>query len=161
MPEISAGHLHHLLTKPLNGCGTACDCQRVATLPPSPASRPGQAHRRLIRQPGLRFPTYRDSHRGDTRRLAGRKRPSRSPLLPRRHWLSGVCEATEVKEEGMPVVTRRVGEALVIMAGDQPIEITMLGVRGGQIRIGAKAPQDIKVLRKEIEHTPPRINTAS
>lgn len=61
----------------------------------------------------------------------------------------------------MLVVTRRVGEALVIMAGDQPIEITMLGVRGRQIRIGAKAPQDIKILRKEIEHTQPRINTAS
>ena len=47
----------------------------------------------------------------------------------------------------MLILTRRVGETLVI-AGN--IEITVLGVKGGQVRIGVKAPRDVTVHREEI-----------
>jgi carbon storage regulator len=45
------------------------------------------------------------------------------------------------------ILTRRVGETLSI--GDN-IEVTVLGVRGGQVRIGVKAPRDVAVHREEI-----------
>jgi carbon storage regulator len=35
------------------------------------------------------------------------------------------------------------------MIGDE-IEITVLGVKGGQVRIGVKAPRDVTVHREEI-----------
>jgi carbon storage regulator len=47
----------------------------------------------------------------------------------------------------MLILTRRVGETLVI--GDN-IEITVLAVKGGQVRIGVKAPRDVTVHREEI-----------
>ncbi|TXH05349.1 MAG: carbon storage regulator CsrA [Nevskiaceae bacterium] len=47
----------------------------------------------------------------------------------------------------MLILTRRVGETVVI--GDN-IEITVLGVKGGQVRLGVKAPRDVTVHREEI-----------
>ena len=47
----------------------------------------------------------------------------------------------------MLILTRRVGETLVIA---ENIEITVLGVKGGQVRIGVKAPRDVSVHREEI-----------
>ena len=47
----------------------------------------------------------------------------------------------------MLILTRRVGETLTI--GDN-IEVTVLEVRGGQVRIGVSAPRDVVVNRKEI-----------
>lgn len=47
----------------------------------------------------------------------------------------------------MLILTRRVGETLVV--GDD-ITITVLGVKGNQVRIGIKAPQDVAVHREEI-----------
>lgn len=47
----------------------------------------------------------------------------------------------------MLILTRRIGEVLVI--GDN-VQITVLGVRGNQVRIGVDAPKDISVHRKEI-----------
>ena len=47
----------------------------------------------------------------------------------------------------MLILTRRVGETLTI--GDN-IEVTVLEVRGGQVRIGVNAPRDVVVNRKEI-----------
>jgi carbon storage regulator len=45
------------------------------------------------------------------------------------------------------ILTRKVGETLTI--GDN-IEVTVLEVRGGQVRIGVSAPRDVVVNRKEI-----------
>jgi carbon storage regulator len=47
----------------------------------------------------------------------------------------------------MLVLTRRVGEALMI--GDD-ITITVLGVKGNQVRVGVTAPRDVAVHREEI-----------
>jgi carbon storage regulator len=47
----------------------------------------------------------------------------------------------------MLILTRRTGESLKI--GDN-IEITVLGVKGNQVRIGINAPKDVPVHREEI-----------
>ncbi len=47
----------------------------------------------------------------------------------------------------MLILTRRVGESL--MVGDD-ITVTVLGVKGNQVRIGVNAPRDVAVHREEI-----------
>ena len=47
----------------------------------------------------------------------------------------------------MLILTRRVGETLVV--GDN-VTVTVLGVKGNQVRIGVNAPRDISVHREEI-----------
>jgi len=47
----------------------------------------------------------------------------------------------------MLILTRRVGETLMI--GDE-ISVTVLGVKGNQVRIGVNAPRDVSVHREEI-----------
>jgi carbon storage regulator len=49
--------------------------------------------------------------------------------------------------EGMLILTRRVGETLMI--GDD-VTVTVLGVKGNQVRIGVDAPKDVAVHREEI-----------
>lgn len=47
----------------------------------------------------------------------------------------------------MLILTRRVGETLMI--GDE-VSVTVLGVKGNQVRLGVNAPKDIAVHREEI-----------
>lgn len=54
-----------------------------------------------------------------------------------------------VKKDGvMLVLTRSVGERLII--GDGEIKLTILDVRGNQVRLGIDAPKNIAVHREEI-----------
>jgi carbon storage regulator len=47
----------------------------------------------------------------------------------------------------MLILTRRVGETL--MVGDE-VTVTVLGVKGNQVRIGVNAPKEVSVHREEI-----------
>lgn len=47
----------------------------------------------------------------------------------------------------MLILTRKVGET--VMVGDN-VSVTVLGVKGNQVRVGINAPKDVSVHRKEI-----------
>ncbi|MDP6673395.1 MAG: carbon storage regulator CsrA [Gammaproteobacteria bacterium] len=47
----------------------------------------------------------------------------------------------------MLILTRRIGESVVI--GDD-VDVTVLGVKGSQVRLGVKAPKEVAVHREEI-----------
>ncbi len=54
---------------------------------------------------------------------------------------------TDDRLNDMLILTRKVNESLIV--GDN-ITITVLGVKGNQVRIGVDAPKDVSVHRKEI-----------
>lgn len=58
----------------------------------------------------------------------------------------------------MLILTRRVGETLMI--GDS-VTVTVLGVKGNQVRIGITAPKDVAVHREEIFQRLHKDDTAS
>ncbi len=47
----------------------------------------------------------------------------------------------------MLILTRRVGETLMI---GEAVTVTVLGVKGNQVRVGITAPKDVAVHREEI-----------
>lgn len=58
----------------------------------------------------------------------------------------------------MLVLTRRVGESIVI--GDE-IVVTVLDVRGDQVRVGIAAPRSVRVHREEVVRQVERENAAA
>ena len=57
------------------------------------------------------------------------------------------CEQSWPKEGCVLILTRQLGETLMI--GDQ-ITVTVLGIKGNQVRLGVNAPKNIAVHREEI-----------
>lgn len=49
----------------------------------------------------------------------------------------------------MLIVTRKVGEVIVI---NENIRVTVLGVKGTQVRVGIDAPLDVNIVREELLH---------
>ena len=47
----------------------------------------------------------------------------------------------------MLILTRKSGESLII---GEDVSVTVLGVKGNQVRIGINAPKDISVHREEV-----------
>jgi len=47
----------------------------------------------------------------------------------------------------MLILTRRIGEKLII---GENVTVTVLGVKGNQVRIGIDAPRDVQVDREEV-----------
>ena len=47
----------------------------------------------------------------------------------------------------MLILTRRISESIII--GDD-VKITILGIKGNQVRVGIDAPKDLSVHREEI-----------
>ncbi len=47
----------------------------------------------------------------------------------------------------MLILTRRIGETIII---NDSITVTVLGVKGNQVRLGINAPKDVSVDRQEI-----------
>lgn len=61
--------------------------------------------------------------------------------------VSGRAVFIITKENYMLILTRKVGESIVI---NDDIKVTILGVKGMQVRIGIDAPKDVQVHREEI-----------
>jgi carbon storage regulator len=51
------------------------------------------------------------------------------------------------KERTMLILTRRVGETVMI---GNDVTVTVLGVKGNQVRVGVNAPKEVAVHREEI-----------
>lgn len=50
----------------------------------------------------------------------------------------------------MLVVTRKVGESLIIRAGNDTITVSVEAVHGSNVRIGLDAPRHVQILRNEL-----------
>ena len=53
----------------------------------------------------------------------------------------------------MLVLTRKVGEQIVIGQGMDKVYITVLAFKGNQVKIGIEAPRSIRILRVELDDT--------
>ena len=51
----------------------------------------------------------------------------------------------------MLILTRRPGESIIIETpAGELIQVTILSVKGNQVRIGTEAPDDISIVREEL-----------
>jgi carbon storage regulator len=68
--------------------------------------------------------------------------------MPALAWFAACCRGKgKARGSIMLILTRRVGETLMI--GDD-VTVTVLAVRGSQVRLGVNAPKDVGVHREEI-----------
>ncbi|MCL2071822.1 MAG: carbon storage regulator [Oscillospiraceae bacterium] len=50
----------------------------------------------------------------------------------------------------MLVITRKVNESIIVQAGDTTIEIAVLDTAKDRVKIGVKAPREVKIVRNEL-----------
>lgn len=50
----------------------------------------------------------------------------------------------------MLMLTRRIGEAIIIGEGANQVQVRVLGAKGNQVRLGIEAPREMPVNRQEI-----------
>lgn len=50
----------------------------------------------------------------------------------------------------MLVLSRKKDERIIITMGDQTIEVSVLKIDGGNVRLGIKAPQSVAIHREEV-----------
>jgi len=62
-------------------------------------------------------------------------------------WAAGSARLCIPGEIAMLILTRRIGET--IMVGED-VTVTVLGVKGSQVRVGISAPKTVEVHREEI-----------
>lgn len=60
----------------------------------------------------------------------------------------------------MLVLTRKKNEKIVISHGDVMIEVTVMEIRDGRVRLGLLAPPDVKICRHEVQERFSRPNEA-
>lgn len=53
----------------------------------------------------------------------------------------------------MLVLSRRSGERLVLILGGQKATIELLAVSGNRARVGIDAPNSVRIVREEIQHS--------
>ena len=51
----------------------------------------------------------------------------------------------------MLILSRKRNEAIILKIGDQIVEIEVKQIKGNTVRLGLAAPQNIKILRKELK----------
>lgn len=61
----------------------------------------------------------------------------------------------------MLVLSRKVGESIVIGEGASAITVTVNKIRNGSVSLGVDAPKTTRIVRKEIEHQPASPNSAN
>jgi len=73
-----------------------------------------------------------------------------------RQWTPRAETTKEARQLGQPrergkrivlILTRKVGESIMI---GEAVEVKVLGLRAGQVKIGIEAPRDLRVHREEI-----------
>lgn len=52
----------------------------------------------------------------------------------------------------MLLLTRRIGETIIIEIPGATVEVTVMGMQGGQVRLGITAPKYVPVHREEIHN---------
>ena len=50
----------------------------------------------------------------------------------------------------MLVITRKVNESIIVQAGDVNIEIAVLDTSKDKVKLGVKAPREVKIIRNEL-----------
>lgn len=68
--------------------------------------------------------------------------------------LLSISEKSHIWVNRLLILTRKIGESLKIGNEqgllEEPITVTVRGVKGGQVRIGVSAPSDVRVDRSEV-----------
>jgi carbon storage regulator len=69
------------------------------------------------------------------------------PKAPLKAPLSALVSSLAKEDPAVLILTRRTGESIQV---GESVTVTVLGIKGNQVRVGITAPRDIAVHREEI-----------